>query len=203
MQKTDGTIILSELFLLGKGHHKAAYWYPGKPDLCIKIPYETPDYDLERELAYRRVRKKRNLPSSLLTEYYGTVATNLGTGYVFERMTDYNGNPSISLTDFLGSCNGNPEKEHFISQMLKKLYKDELEEEIITSDTNPDNFYLQETAPGEFRLRIIDNIGSHAHIPLLYYVSFLARQHVTKYWKRFLREIKRKFPDVNLEQLTF
>lgn len=191
-------IELNDALLLGRGHHKAAYRYPGKPGLCIKIPYETPDYDLKRELMYRKVRKWRRLPSSVLTEYYGTVDTNLGVGYVFERMMDCDGNPSLSLEEFLQGKTLNAEQENFISELLRQLHRKELEEEIITSDTNPENFYIQQREPGIYCLRIIDNIGSPAFIPIIYFVPLLACRHVEKYWNRFIREIKRRHPHVSL-----
>lgn len=191
--------VLNDTQLLGRGHHKAAYRHPDDFGLCIKIPYETPDYDLKRELLYRKVRKWRELPSSVLTEYYGTVDTNLGVGYVFERMMDCDGNPSISLQEFLNGKTLNAEQEKFISELLRQLHRKELEEEIITSDTNPENFYIQQKEPGMYCLRIIDNIGSPAFIPVIYFIPLLARQHVEKYWKRFIREIKRRHPHVSLK----
>lgn len=192
-------IIINDSLLLGKGHHKAAYIHPDNPGLCIKIPYETPDYDLKRELTYRKIRIWRNLPSSLLTEYHGTINTNLGIGYVFERVLDYNGNPSISLENLFSAEILNPERKLFITDQLQQLYLNELKEEIITSDTNPDNFFLQQVAPDKFRIRIIDNIGSPAFIPLVYFVPILAHRHVKKYWRRFLKEIDRKHPNIKLD----
>ena len=197
--KTENAkLIINDSLLLGKGHHKAVYIHPDKPGLCIKIPYKTPDYDLNRELAYRKIRIWRNLPSSLLTEYHGTVNTNLGIGYVFERVLDYNGNPSISLENLFSTERLNSEMKLFITNQLQQLYLNELKEEIITSDTNPDNFYLQQIAPDKFRIRIIDNIGSPAFIPLAYFVPILAHRHVKKYWRRFLKEIDRKHPNIKL-----
>ena len=195
--KMSKQIELNDALLLGRGHHKAAYCYPGNPGLCIKIPYETPDYDLKRELMYRKVRRWRGLPSSVLTEYHGTVETNLGIGYVFERMMDYDGKPSVSLEEFLSDKNLGSEKERFVSDLLRQLYRSELAEEIITSDTNPENFYIWQKEPGRYCLRIIDNIGSPAFIPLIYFVPLLARRHVEKYWKRFIREINQRHPHVS------
>lgn len=192
-------IELNDGLLLGRGHHKAAYRHPDNPGHCIKIPYEMPDYDLKRELTYRKIRAWRGLPASVLTEYYGTVDTNLGTGYVFERMMDCDGSPSVSLEEFLNDKEIDPDKEEFVSGLLRELYYKELEEEIITSDTNPENFYIQQKAPGKYCLRIIDNIGSPAFIPVIYLVPYLARRHVEKYWKRFIREIKRRHPSVSLK----
>ena len=196
--KETQTLNLDEALLLGRGHHKASYRHPDDPGLCVKIPYEVPDYDLKRELRYRQIRNWRKLPSTLLTEYYGTVATNFGTGYVFERVLNYDGSPGVSLAEFLDDRNYRPDQERFVAGLLQELHHKELAEEIIISDTNPDNYYIQQRQPGIYCLRIIDNIGSPAFFPVEYVVPILARRHVEKFWKRFLREIRRKYPHVSL-----
>ena len=85
---------LSEVLFIGKGHHNAVYKPPANENLCIKIPFALPDVDITKELAYRKALSRRKKKLSLLTEYLGTVETNLGTGYVFERIVDYDGSAS-------------------------------------------------------------------------------------------------------------
>ena len=91
---------LSNAFFIGQGGHKKVYIYPGQPSLCIKVLRAADDFDWQREVRYRRIRRQRRQQSLLLTKFYGSVATNLGKGYVFERVRDYNGGNSCAAKDF-------------------------------------------------------------------------------------------------------
>ena len=96
MQEMEGKgkgelLVLREDLFLGHGVHKAAYIDPRDPSRCVKVVFRMPDYDLMKELGYRRSRRRRGLSSELLPAYYGTVETNKGMGYVFERVVDYDG----------------------------------------------------------------------------------------------------------------
>ena len=39
-------------------------------------------------------------------------------------------------------------------------------------------------------IKIIDNIGTSAKFPILYYSDFLMSKRAKKYWKRFVKEIQ-------------
>ena len=85
------TIILSDDLYLSRGMHKWVYYHPHNHSLCIKIPYTPNDIDLSRELRYRKILHSQNKTISLLPKYYGEINTNLGKGYIFERIQDYDG----------------------------------------------------------------------------------------------------------------
>ena len=101
MNEAKQVLQLTEQLLIGRGAHKEVYYHPSNKKLCVKLLYVEPDVDLERELYYRKIRDKRKQESVLLPKYYGTVATNKGTGYLFELVCDYNGKSSITLKDYL------------------------------------------------------------------------------------------------------
>lgn len=94
-------VILDEKLLLGQGAHKKCYIHPDNSSLCVKVLFQEPDTDMDRELAYRKSRQRRNLKSKLLPMYLGTIDTNLGTGYVYERVCDFDGTNSLTLDDFI------------------------------------------------------------------------------------------------------
>lgn len=194
-------IFLTEELLIGKGAHKKTYIDPADTTRCIKIPYTAQDVDLERELQYRRSRRKRRLKSSLLTAYYGTVATNMGTGYVFERVHDFDGATSQTIQNlFEKTSSGDsflPPIEAVLSE-LKKLLFTEL---IVTSSVEPENFAIQRFSETGFTIRIIDNIGSPVLIPLAYYSDFFARKRIRRYWVRFLGELQQRYPSVMTEEM--
>ena len=94
-------VFLDESLFIGKGMNMAVYINPINPLQCIKIPIrEIRDYYLE--MKYRKSRQRRRLlQSSLMVEFYGEIKTNLGTGYVYERVADYDGSTSMLLHDLV------------------------------------------------------------------------------------------------------
>lgn len=103
MEKKKDILHLTEDLFIGRGAHKAVYRHPHNTDLCIKLIYSEPDVDLERELYYRKIRDQRGQVTVLLPKYYGPVVTNQGTGYIFERVCDYDGMNSITLKEYLAN----------------------------------------------------------------------------------------------------
>lgn len=92
---------LDENLVIGAGGHKKVYIDPRDNKRCIKILLEEKCEDWEREKKYREIRKARGQQGMMLPEYYGEIATNLGTGYVFERIVDFNGENSKDIGEFL------------------------------------------------------------------------------------------------------
>ena len=78
-----------------------------------------------------------------MPQYLGKINTNLGTGYVFEIIRDYNGNKTQTLEDFITSPTLFAENFDLIVHLLKNL-KDELyKNEIITMVLFPENILFQ------------------------------------------------------------
>lgn len=100
MENKDKQLILTEADLLGQGAHKKVYRHPEDPARCVKICFKEDDEDIRRELDYRH-RCKRTYYSQMLPKYCGTVETNLGTGYVFELVRDFDGQMSRTLQTYL------------------------------------------------------------------------------------------------------
>lgn len=203
---TNDVIELDSKHILGIGFHKTTYLHPHNNNLCIKIPFSKNDIDLKRELTYRKVRKEREQQSTLLPAYLGTILTNKGQGYVFERIQDYNGQTSLSLKEFLVLHKNDYNNSVFIEtlyKMLQQLKQTWIAEKIITSDTDPINFMVQEIAPSQYVIRIIDNIGTPVLIPLALYFDFIAKKRVKRYWVRFLNTISNILPPQIVNQNIF
>ena len=113
----DNLTLTDELFI-GAGGHQATYIHPIDPTKCIKIPHDPDDGDVKKELRYRRICKKELEISKLVTKYYGTVDTNKGLGYVFERVLDLNGQTSKDLKDFLPTDEPNADRLKIIRKLL-------------------------------------------------------------------------------------
>ena len=95
---------LDDTLLYGQGSHKKCFLHPHNKNLCIKLAYNRGGQkDLLREINYIDVLNRRHKDYSILPQYFGKVNTNLGTGYVFEIIRDYNGNKTQTLEDFITS----------------------------------------------------------------------------------------------------
>ena len=194
-------IDLSDAVLIGTGDHKKVFISPADMRKCIKVLFRTPDEDLERELAYRKSREKRGLKSKLLTTYFGTVETNFGTGYVFEHVIDFDGSTSRTLAQLLKNAVADTRLVPVVTKVMCVFKAMWFEELISVSNVEPGNFMVQRYSENDFTVRIIDNIGSSAFIPLPYYFDCVAKFRTKKYWNRFLSELQKDYPAVMTAEL--
>lgn len=206
------TIYLTEELLIGKGGRKDVYINPKDPSQCIKINARD-DGDHRVEMNYRRSRELRNLPpSGLMVSYFGAVETNLGPGYVFERIVDYDGMHSktieeliqlelqarkenASVRKLLGTNKEYPKVMEVLLRFRKELFQDN----IIIGDMWPYNYMVQFDTPSEWRVRIVDDFGTSSRIPIMYYIDYFGAKHVRRYWCKFIRRIKSLYPGLLTE----
>ena len=187
--------IKKELFI-GAGGHNATYIHPIDKTKCIKIPHDPNDGDVKKEMRYRRMCAKKLAKSRLVTEFFGTIETNLGLGYVFERVLDYNGQTSKDLRDFLPKTKPNAQTLQRIWTILLNFKSDFLRENIAIVDTDIENFMVQEPTKGSFRVRIVDNIGTPVLIPLVYWFDFAAAWKAKRYWNKIIDWLAQNYPEV-------
>ena len=181
-------LVLTENLFLGKGKHKACYIHPEDASKCVKVPFALPDTDVDRELEYRGVLEKKCKHPTMLTQYYGTVKTDKGVGYLYELVQDFDGKTSKALKEIFTN-EGLAEKHLGVSELaiMQQFREQWLKECIVTSDTDFVNYFAQRISPNEFVIRIIDNIGTPANIPLAYYFDYFARKRARKYWTRLMQ----------------
>ena len=187
---------IDESLFLGRGLHKAAYAHPEDAGKVVKIPFKADDAELAHELAYRKSRERRHLASQTLTAYYGTVETDLGMGYIFERVQDFDGSPCPSVKERLQELNaiGDEKAAQEAHQLAESVREAVFAERILTNDTGLLNFVLQRNSPQETVIRMIDNIGSPVLIPLVYYIDRMTLHHIRKYWRRVEKRLRRDYP---------
>ena len=187
---------INEELFIGSGGHQATYIHPLDKTKCIKIPHMKDDGDVRKEMRYRRMCAKKLAKSRLVTEFFGTVETNLGLGYIFERVLDYNGKTSKNLKDFLPKTAPDSQTLQRIWTILLNFKSDFLRENIAIVDTDIENFMVQEPAPGSYRVRIVDNIGTPVLIPLVYYFHFAAEWKAKRMWNVWVGDMSEHFPKV-------
>lgn len=183
-------IILTDDLFLGDGNHKIVYAHPTDKNLCVKLLRTPDDPDFKKEMRYRKALGKRADSMTLLTKYFGEVETDKGTGYLFERVLDFDGKSSPTMLNVLNDAVINrdslPELENLLLDFKKKYF----DERFLLAGVDPDNYLVQKISPTERRVRVIDNIGIASFVPLPYYFDYFALKRGKKYWRRFVQLIR-------------
>lgn len=195
-------LTINEELFIGSGGHQATYIHPIDKTKCIKIPHSQDDGDVRKEMRYRKICAAKLEKSRLITEFFGTVETNLGLGYVYERVLDYNGKTSLDMKKFLPKTKPDTQTLHQIWTILLNFKSDFLHENIAIVDTDIENFMVQEHAPGTYRVRIVDNIGTPVLIPLVYYFEFAAAWKAKRYWNRIVEWLAANYSEIIPPQLV-
>lgn len=193
---------LDDTLLYGQGSHKKCFLHPHNKNLCIKIAYnEGGQKDLIREINYIDVLKRRHKDYSILPKYFGKVNTNLGTGYVFEIIRDYNNDRTQTLEDFITDLNLFSQNYSLIVRLLKELKEKLYKNEIITMVLFPENILFQKTDENNYRVRIVNDMGSAVLIPLEYHFKYFAHTKILRRLKMFLDVLRNKYASHLSEKL--
>ena len=186
---------LEEALFIGQGDWKRCYRHPVNKDQCVKVVYRKGgEREQLIELSYRELLAKRKVDTRVLPRYFGTVETNLGTGYIYETVLDSDGSVSKSLEHFVKNKELLDANFAMLVGVLKKLKLDLWQTGIVILGYSMVNIFIQNNC-GQYEARIIDNIGSKDLLPLEYYLSYFARTRLERKWKRFTRRILRDYPD--------
>ncbi len=197
-QDSGEVIAIHEDSFVGKGAFKAVYVHPNDNKKVVKVPFngtgEEPD--TQREMTYRRIRKLQGKKSELLTDYHGESTTEKGKGFVYERVVNDDGTASLTLKEYMEQQDKLTEENYaFLKEVLSDFGHKYIEEKIVTSNMELVNFMLQKK-DGKVRVRIVDNIGTPSKIPLAYVSDHFAQKRAKKYWKRFVDEISKAYPQL-------
>ena len=96
-------IILKNKKIIGQGTNRACYIHPEDDSKCIKVTVSGDYSESNKEKKYYKVLENKNISWEMLAKYYGTVATDLGEGLVFDLVKDYRGEVSQTLESYLHS----------------------------------------------------------------------------------------------------
>ncbi|MDR1285572.1 MAG: hypothetical protein LBJ88_05180 [Campylobacteraceae bacterium] len=199
----DETIVLSDEYFIGKGSHKQCFIHPKNNRLCIKLPYNKDgEKDVKRELKYFNLLKERGVDCDILPKYYGSVSTNIGVGYVFDLIKDYNGQVPQNLNDYLSSDILLEANFSILVNELKILKAKMLLCEIITMGIFPINILCKKNSENLYSFILINDMGSAALIPIEYYFSFAAHNRVNRKWEKFVKYLAKKYSNSLVQELV-
>ena len=96
-------VVLNEKQFIGKGSERACYIDPRDENKVIKVVHVTISLNNQNELDYIYMKYliKKNSDLSLLPRCYGYVDTNLGQGLIFDRIIDFDLEPSKSFRYYM------------------------------------------------------------------------------------------------------
>lgn len=195
-------IILDKKNYLGKGRERACYIHPNDEKKVIKVVYNSSDKLNQNELEYEYLSflEKKNISFTHLSKCYGFIQTNLGKGYIFDRILDYTNNGSISFKNFVlnGILSPRVEKE-----LLEELKKYLLENNIVFVDIALSNIFCQEVSKGKYKLIITDGIGGKRtglKSKLYLYFNLFTKYKVNKQWKKLFSRYKKVIKQGELEK---
>ena len=195
----EDVVILNDDLFYGKGTHKKCYRHPKDKSKCIKMAYSAyGQKDLDRELKYLKILSTQGGDYSVLPKYYGTVATNLGQGHVYELIEDYDGSQCITLEELCMEEQLLTKNYEFVKEKLLEL-KGALESNnIITMGIFACNIMFQEVSRKKYAVRIVNDMGSAAFFPFEYYFGFIAKIRIRKRWQRFLKHLECNYGKSNM-----
>ncbi|MGB0373174.1 MAG: YrbL family protein [Opitutales bacterium] len=181
-------IELSQNLLIGKGKKRLCYKHPEEGNKCIKITYNRDrrtSAGVKRELRYlhKYTHKKRKL--AVIPKYYGKVVTNLGEGYIFELVLDYDGTVSQNLCDYLVHNRA----DERLYQKIIDLYLAFRSSKALVSDLHTGNIVINRHRPEDYRLIVIEGFGNSDFIKLGDFLWSFAKMKLKRKFKRLLIKV--------------
>ena len=191
-------INLDEKDFIGKGCDHRCYIHPTNDLLCVKIYYNPDKKHLYGSLNYNKNMLKKQCFSSVLPKYYGEIQTNMGVGYVYDLIRDYDGNISNTLRHYLLSKDLLKNNLSEFARCLKILQTKMIEDRVITNELVASNILYQKESENSGKLVIVDNLGCVSRVPLEYYFDFAACYKIKKRWRKFFEHLKYRYTNTSL-----
>jgi len=169
---------------IGAGQERICYQHPDDDSKVVKIQIGDSDKQTRRELALYASLKRRGMNDfEHIPGFHGSVQTNLGSGFVVDRIADFDGQISRSL--WWHFERGYPVAEFL--PYLEDLRRYLLDNRIVFSvDMGRYNILFQKLSSSRARLVVIDGLGNHTSINWLDNIDFLARRKIRRRWQRFI-----------------
>jgi len=177
---------------IGQGSERSCYSHPNHTNRCIKLIHKTSTRTAARcarEIRYLKKYKSGSTALELIPNYYGTVETNLGLGFVFEQIKDRNGNCSETLSSYVKKHGANAE----VHTLIIDMYQTFLKARALVSDLHPGNLLITDSksACGN-RLVMIDGFGNSDFIKICDYSSFFLKRKLVRKFSRMMTHLDLK-----------
>lgn len=180
----------SDPSVVGVGHHRICFIDPEDSHKCIKVIYSPSKHaseEVRREVAYYRRLQKSLKDWSGIPKYYGEVETNLGTGYVYDRIIDFDGKPSQTMQERYQDLK-EPWQREEMTALVRRLEEYLTNNHIVTMSLKPFNILCHRISETEIEPVICDNIGTASFIPIELVCPWFARNREKRMIKKMIRQ---------------
>ena len=92
---------LDDSLIIGKGANRTCYRHPSDKEKCIKIPNNSQCETQALEIQYYELLASNRIALKHISQYYGEIDTNVGKGYIYELIRDFDGEISKPISDYL------------------------------------------------------------------------------------------------------
>lgn len=178
--------------VIGKGSERTCYVLKDFPGVVFKISPAGHTKQAERELAYYRFLKSRNVPLDHIPLIYGSAKDETGGIIILQQLIlDQRNKISKSLYGFVDEASSDvalETKRAYAHEILNRLEDYLLEHNIVTCDVVPSNVLL---CRKNHRLNfyLIDGMGTEDFIPLCKYWSWLGQPKITRHINKARRKL--------------
>jgi len=182
-------IQLDNTLLIGQGRDRACYQHPENKELCIKVALK-PEKQSKREKNYLEYLKSKNRDLGHVSQYHGTIQTNLGTGYLFDLARDSDGKIAMTLKSAIKKkIIKETEVIRLISELENYLYS----EKICVYDLSPSNIVVQKDTSNKWQFTLIDGLGVATPNPLIKRTNILTENLLTRSFQRLRNKVDKTF----------
>ena len=173
---------------IGVGQERACYQHPADDGKVVKIQKGESDKQTRRELRlYASLARRGMYDFEHIPQFYGKIDTNLGEGFVVDKIVDYDG--SISKSLWWHFERGYPVAE--FAPYLDELKQYLLDNLIVFSvDMGRYNILFQKLSSKKARLVVIDGLGNHTAVNWLDNIAYFAHRKINRRWRRFISRLQ-------------
>ncbi len=190
-------IELEKKDIIAKGGERSCFLHPNDNKKLIKIIYVKDSHNQQNKLEhiYMSYLEKKRTNLNQVAKYYGEINTNFGIGLIFERITDYDNQPSKSFRYYIANKLIPIELQKNLLNELK-LYLEK--NSILFVDTSMTNVFCKKIDPLNYKLIIIDGLGAkrigfkfwfYRHCKL--YTKYKIKKQWHKYMQMYKKDLKR------------
>lgn len=198
-------VILKDEDLIAKGGERFCFVHPNDVNKVIKIVYTQGVHNNQNELEfnYYSLLKKRKVNFSHLVQCYGYVQTNKGLGLIFDRVMDYDGQPSKSFRYYLAHKLISVDEQKKLLEEFRVYLETNL---ILFVDTSLTNIFAQKISENQLKIIIVDGLGAkRTGIKFMFYQysKVYTKYKIKKQWKKFMTMYKKDIQRSILGQRPF
>lgn len=192
---------LDQALKLGEGNERICYLHPTETDKIIKVTKLSSNNRNQNQIEalYLRELELRRVPFSHIPRQHYWVNTTEGKGLVFDRISNDDNSPLLSLADCVQQ--GFISK-HETNRMLSELYAYLYRHAIIFADVGLNNLVCHKQN-NNWHLTIIDGLGAR-RMGLKFFlyrkIHLLARMKLQRQWKIFMQKINSVSTESTIQQ---